>query len=71
MRIRVVGKADRAGPTDYNQRLSERRANNVRQLLTQMGVSPNQIEAVGVGEIVVWRQPDSDIGARFQRVAFS
>jgi outer membrane protein OmpA-like peptidoglycan-associated protein len=51
LRIRVVGKADRAGAVDYNQRLSERRANNVRQLLTQLGVSPNQIEAVGVGEM--------------------
>ncbi len=50
LRIRVVGKADRAGPEDYNMRLSQRRANAVRDLLTQRGVSANQIEAVGVGE---------------------
>lgn len=50
LRIRVVGKADRAGPEDYNMRLSQRRANAVRDLLTQRGVSANQIDAVGVGE---------------------
>ena len=50
LRIRVVGKADRAGPDDYNQRLSDRRAAAVRQALIGMGVAANQIDATGVGE---------------------
>jgi outer membrane protein OmpA-like peptidoglycan-associated protein len=35
--IRVIGHADRAGPAPYNVKLSERRAENVKQSLAQQG----------------------------------
>lgn len=37
------GHADTAGPSDYNQRLSERRAEAVRQALIQRGINGNEI----------------------------
>jgi OOP family OmpA-OmpF porin len=46
----VVGHTDSTGPADYNQGLSERRANSVRDALTQLGVNPALIEARGDGE---------------------
>ena len=53
MQVRVVvvtGHADRSGPTDYNQRLSERRANAVRNALVREGVPNNVIQTSGRGE---------------------
>lgn len=49
-RVRVVGLADAAGPTDANLRLSDRRANAVTQALTEMGVTLGVIEVVGAGD---------------------
>ena len=51
-RVTVEGHADATGPEDYNQDLSERRANAVRNLLIlEHGVSPAQAKAVGYGEM--------------------
>ena len=49
-RIRVEGYTDSQGPESYNQKLSERRAESVRNLLVDQGVDPSRIEAVGYGE---------------------
>jgi OmpA-OmpF porin, OOP family len=49
-RIQVTGHADRAGSDRYNLRLSERRAEAVRQDLIQQGVPENEIVTVGRGE---------------------
>jgi outer membrane protein OmpA-like peptidoglycan-associated protein len=46
----VTGHADRSGPTDYNQRLSERRANAVRSALVREGVANGTIQTSGRGE---------------------
>jgi OOP family OmpA-OmpF porin len=53
--IVLVGHTDTSGPTDYNQRLSVRRADAVRQGLISRGVSPNLIrtEARGESELLV------------------
>lgn len=46
------GHADTAGPDEYNQRLSERRAEAVRQALIQRGINGNEItfDTQGYGE---------------------
>ena len=44
--IQVTGYTDRSGSPGYNQRLSERRANNVANALVRLGV-PRQAMAVG------------------------
>lgn len=46
----VIGHTDEIGSTESNQRLSEARANSVRQLLIDNGVDGSIIRAVGAGE---------------------
>ncbi len=48
--IRVEGHTDARGSDQYNQQLSERRANAVKNALTQRGIDSRRIEAVGYGE---------------------
>ena len=51
IRTTVEGHTDTTGPEIYNQGLSERRANAVRNLLIQQyGVNPGSIVAIGYGE---------------------
>ena len=48
--IRIVGYTDRLGKEDYNQSLSERRAETVRNYLVNRGVPAGVISAEGRGE---------------------
>ena len=48
--IQVTGYADRSGSPGYNQRLSERRANNVAGALVRLGVPRQQMAVGGRGE---------------------
>lgn len=48
--IVVAGYTDSTGTEAYNQRLSERRAESVKNLLVQQGVQTDRITAVGYGE---------------------
>jgi outer membrane protein OmpA-like peptidoglycan-associated protein len=48
-RIEVAGHADRTGTAQYNQRLSERRAENVAAELVRNGIGRNEITTVGFG----------------------
>ncbi len=47
---KVVGGTDTRGTDAYNQRLSERRANNVKNFLVQNGVDSGKLQAEGRGE---------------------
>lgn len=49
VRLTVVGHADRLGNPDYNQGLSERRAETVKQLLVQEGIPASSVTAYGRG----------------------
>jgi len=46
----ITGHADRSGGEAYNQRLSERRAATVKDLLISKGIAGYRIETRGVGE---------------------
>lgn len=46
----VIGGTDTSGSAVYNQKLSERRANNVKNYLIQNGVSSGKLDAIGRGE---------------------
>jgi OmpA-OmpF porin, OOP family len=48
--LQVTGYTDRSGSPGYNQRLSERRANNVARALTGFGVAPADMTVSGRGE---------------------
>jgi len=48
--IRVEGHTDASGSVEYNQTLSERRAQTVKNALAQRGVASSRMEAVGYGK---------------------
>lgn len=48
----VEGHADRIGSQQYNQKLSERRAESVKAYLVAKGVNRNQVETIGMGKTV-------------------
>jgi len=48
--IRVEGHTDQTGSEQYNLQLSERRANAVKNALTQKGIDAARITTVGMGE---------------------
>jgi len=49
-RIEVAGHADRSGTPQYNQRLSQRRADAVAAELVARGISRNEISVTAFGE---------------------
>lgn len=46
----VIGYADEIGNTDYNKDLSRRRAENVKKILVDSGISASRLNIVGNGE---------------------
>ena len=48
--IRVEGHTDTSGSVEYNQALSERRAQTVKNALVQRGVDARRIDAIGYGK---------------------
>jgi OOP family OmpA-OmpF porin len=46
----VAGHTDSTGPEAYNQGLSERRANSVKDWLVSNGIAAGRLEAIGFGE---------------------
>ena len=50
LRMEAEGHADAVGSDDYNQRLSERRAQSVSTFLVEQGIRPDTITAMGFGE---------------------
>ncbi|MCG6533145.1 MAG: OmpA family protein [Syntrophales bacterium LBB04] len=54
--VTVEGHTDSKGTDEYNQKLSERRANIVRQYLIEKGIASSRIQVVGYGE----RKPIAD-----------
>lgn len=48
--IQVAGHTDSRGSEDYNQQLSEKRANAVKNVLIQNGVNESRIRSIGYGE---------------------
>ncbi|WP_411392142.1 OmpA family protein [Pseudomonas sp. MPB23] len=48
--VEVAGHTDSVGPDAYNQKLSQRRADAVKQVLVKDGVAPNRVTSVGYGE---------------------
>lgn len=50
MRVRIEGHTDHVGSAEYNQGLSQRRAESVRDFLVSRGISQNRMTTVGHGE---------------------
>lgn len=50
IKIEIGGHTDSYGNDAYNQKLSERRANSVRDFFVDQGIAPERIKAIGYGE---------------------
>jgi outer membrane protein OmpA-like peptidoglycan-associated protein len=48
--VEVAGHTDNTGSAQYNQKLSERRANAVAQYLESQGLANNRVVTIGAGE---------------------
>ena len=48
--VEVAGHTDNTGAAEYNQQLSERRANSVAQYLESQGLASSRVVTVGAGE---------------------
>ena len=59
-RLHVIGHTDSTGPEDYNQGLSERRAQAVANWMIEQGIPADRITASGMGE----SQPVADNSTR-------
>lgn len=66
--ILVIGHTDRFGNSKYNQKLSERRAQAVKDYLLSKGIPANSIEAKGMGEAQPVTKPGECRGARSAKV---
>lgn len=62
-KIVITGHTDRLGSEAYNQRLSQQRAETVRNYLAAKGVPAAQMSAYGMGE----RQPIAECGGKMAR----
>jgi outer membrane protein OmpA-like peptidoglycan-associated protein len=68
-KITIEGFADPAGSRSYNLALSQRRAENVRAQLASLGLTGNELRAVGYGEtrLVVPNAEKDEPGAQSNR----
>jgi OOP family OmpA-OmpF porin len=66
--IVATGHTDRFGSNAYNQKLSERRANTVKDYLVNKNVQAGRIDAVGKGETQPVTKPGDCRGAKSAKV---
>ncbi|HEY9120631.1 MAG TPA: OmpA family protein [Marinobacter sp.] len=66
-RVRVEGYTDSTGEASYNQKLSERRAEAVRDALVSMGISWDRVATKGFGEEYPVASNDSSGGRQQNR----
>jgi OOP family OmpA-OmpF porin len=59
--ITIVGHTDTSGSSDYNQKLSVRRANVVVEALVDMGARKAALHASGVGETDLAVQTEDNV----------
>lgn len=71
MQVKVVGHTDSRGADQYNQSLSVRRAEAVRDYLVKRGVEASRFQTEGMGEAQPVDSNDTEIGmARNRRIEF-
>ncbi len=63
----VVGHTDSTGSNEYNQGLSERRADAARNFLVGAGLDPDRVTAVGRGEEEPIADNSTDAGRQANR----
>jgi OOP family OmpA-OmpF porin len=66
--ITIVGYTDRIGSDAYNQKLSQRRADSVKQYLVGRSVEANRMQAIGRGKSEPVTTPGTCKGRKGQRL---
>lgn len=70
--VQIEGHTDAQGNDDYNKKLSQERADEVRKYLIQQGIHPDRLRAVGFGEEQPIDSNETDEGrANNRRVVFN
>lgn len=70
--LRIEGHTDWIGSDEYNNRLSMKRANSVRDYLTAKGISADRLTAEGLGESRPIADNNTDLGrAKNRRTEFT
>lgn len=71
-KIRIEGHTDWIGSDGYNERLSMKRANSVRDYLIQKGIAADRLSAEGLGESRPIADNNTDLGrAKNRRTEFT
>jgi len=65
--VLIVGHTDSSGADDYNQSLSENRANAAGNYLTRGGVTPSRVKMMGLGETEPVASNDTEDGMQLNR----
>jgi OOP family OmpA-OmpF porin len=65
--VEVAGHTDSVGSEQYNQGLSERRANTVRDYLVSQGITATRLTARGYGEVQPVATNDTEEGRQLNR----
>ena len=66
-KLTLSGHTDDSGPDDYNDSLSFRRAESVRDYLIERGVEESQVEILAYGETKPRRKNDTEQGRQANR----
>lgn len=64
IKVEISGHTDNSGPADYNMRLSQKRAEAVKDFLLSKGIDARRITAVGYGETRPLVSNDDETGGR-------
>lgn len=65
--VTIEGHTDSVGSEDYNQGLSQRRANSVQQFLVSQGIAASRVTAIGKGENFPVASNDDNAGRQMNR----
>lgn len=65
--VEIAGHTDSTGSAEYNEGLSDRRANAVREYLIEQGISAERLTAQGYGEVVPVASNDTSSGRAMNR----
>ncbi len=69
--LELAGYADERGPADYNQRLSQRRADVIAKALVRLGIDESRLIPVGKGEDLSIDSSDREVYQQARRVTIS
>lgn len=64
LQVEISGHTDNSGPSTYNEQLSRKRAEAVKDFLTSRGIDPRRIRAVGYGETKPLASNDDETDGR-------